>query len=157
MMWGFMVGYTWRNGGGWGLVSTSGTLNAAGTEYQSLMSQWTTHTFNTTDANGDANFRGFHGTYQITLSVPGEANEIHTIQLVPDPNNTTQQFTIVTNLAPNIYDLNGDGSIDWGDVAVLAENWLVPNPEQGDFNGDGIVNFLDFAEFATAWADWTDE
>jgi GH35 family endo-1,4-beta-xylanase len=150
MMWGFMVGYTWRNTGGWGLVSTSGTLNAAGTQYQSLMSQWTTNTSTTTDANGNANFRGFHGTYQITLSVLGENNEINTIQLVPDPNNTTQQFTIVFN----IYDLNGDGSIDWGDVGVLAENWLVPNPQKGDFNGDGIVNFLDFAEFATAWQEW---
>jgi endo-1,4-beta-xylanase len=153
MTWGFMTGTTWRNSGAWGLENSSGTLNAAGTQYESLMSQWTTHTSNTTDANGDVNFRGFHGTYQLTLSVPGETNEIHTIELVPDANNTTQQFTIVTNLTANIYDLNGDGSIDWCDVAVLAKNWLVTNPKKGDFNGDKIVNFLDFAEFAAAWQD----
>jgi GH35 family endo-1,4-beta-xylanase len=152
LMWGFMTGTTWRNSGAWGLENSSGTLNAAGTKYESLMDEWTTSETNTTDSNGNANFRGFHGTYEITLSAsPCEPNEIHTIELVPDTNNTTQLFTINTNLTGNIYDLNCDGSIDWGDVGVLAENWLVPNPQRGDFDGDGIVNLIDFAVFATAW------
>jgi hypothetical protein len=52
--------------------------------------------------------------------------------------------------ATNIYDLDCDGSIGWGDIAVLSENWLGPGPV-GDFNSDGIVNFLDFARLALVW------
>jgi hypothetical protein len=97
LMWGFMVGTTWRASGAWGLVDSSGNLNGAGTRYESLMSQWTTKTSSTTDSNGNASFRGFHGTYKITLSKTGQTTEVHTIELVPDTNNTTQQFIIDTN------------------------------------------------------------
>ena len=56
--------------------------------------------------------------------------------------------------AHNIYDLDCDGSIGWGDVAVIADNWLLQGPDiPGDFNADGIVNFLDFAEFGNIWQD----
>jgi hypothetical protein len=55
-------------------------------------------------------------------------------------------------LADNIYDLDCNGSIGFGDVAIISENWL-SNNHDGDFNNDGIVNFLDFADFATVWQD----
>lgn len=48
-----------------------------------------------------------------------------------------------------VYDLNTDGSIDWGDIAVIAENWL--GSGEGDLHSDGVVNFLDFAEFTRVW------
>ena len=54
----------------------------------------------------------------------------------------------------SIYDLDGDGYIDWYDVAIIAENWAKTDPdiEGGDINGngagDGIVDFRDFAELA---------
>jgi glucuronoarabinoxylan endo-1,4-beta-xylanase len=69
------------------------------------------------------------------------------------PLSLPHQSITTIHLTGSTYDLNGDSSIDWGDIGRLAENWLVPNPKQGDFNGDGIVNFLDFAEFAAAWQD----
>ena len=51
-----------------------------------------------------------------------------------------------------IYDLDDDGFIGWGDVAVMYENWLGIDPNiEGDFNNDGIVDFLDFAEFSLSW------
>jgi hypothetical protein len=57
-------------------------------------------------------------------------------------------------VAHNIYDLDCDGSIGWGDVAVIAGNWLLQGPQiPGDFNTDGIVDFFDFAEFANIWQD----
>ncbi len=54
-------------------------------------------------------------------------------------------------------DFNSDGNIDFGDLAVLREQWLLfgansycadiaPMPE-----GDGTVDFLDFAFFAKYW------
>jgi GH35 family endo-1,4-beta-xylanase len=96
MLWGFMTGTTWRASGAWGLVNSSGTLNAAGTEYESLMNEWTTKDANYTDPNGKVNFRGFHGSYEITLSAPGQTTEIHEIEL--DPGTTTLQFTLATDL-----------------------------------------------------------
>ncbi len=53
---------------------------------------------------------------------------------------------------PPVTDLNGDGYIDWDDVAIMTGLWL--NTGQGiqsDINSDEIVNFLDFAEFAPSW------
>lgn len=55
--------------------------------------------------------------------------------------------------ATNIYDLDCDGTIGYGDLAVIAENWLKTPADinEGDLNNDNIVNFLDFAEFAEYW------
>ena len=55
-------------------------------------------------------------------------------------------------IAVNIYDLDCDGFIGFGDMGEIANNWLLPGPE-GDFNVDDIVNFLDFAEFGIVWGD----
>jgi hypothetical protein len=55
-------------------------------------------------------------------------------------------------LADNIYDLDCDGSIGFGDLAIMCEHWLKTGLNvPGDFNNDGIVNFLDFAKFAQIW------
>jgi unsaturated chondroitin disaccharide hydrolase len=56
--------------------------------------------------------------------------------------------------AYNIYDLDGDGSIGFGDVKIIGENWLkIGEDIPGDFYKDktNTVNFLDFAEFAQVW------
>jgi hypothetical protein len=56
--------------------------------------------------------------------------------------------------AYNIYDLDCDGSIGLGDVAVMADNWLLTGAGiPGDFVVDETVNFPDFAEFGGAWQD----
>ena len=55
--------------------------------------------------------------------------------------------------AANIYDLDCDGSIGFGDVLIMSENWLDGPDLPGDFYEDGIVNFLDFADFANVWGD----
>jgi hypothetical protein len=59
-------------------------------------------------------------------------------------------------LADNIYDLDCDGSIGFGDVAIISENWLETGENiPGDFYKDeaNTVNFLDFADFANVWKD----
>jgi len=76
-----------------------------------------------------------------------------------DPNskaytNVLENKTGQDYLADNIYDLNCDDFISYGDVAIMCENWLVSGPDvPGDIrNDDGnIVNFLDFAKFAEVW------
>jgi unsaturated chondroitin disaccharide hydrolase len=52
------------------------------------------------------------------------------------------------------YDLDCDGTIGYGDIAVISDNWLDDNAGNiCDFNGDAIVNFKDFAEFANVWTE----
>ena len=51
---------------------------------------------------------------------------------------------------PPATDLDEDGFIGWGDVAVLSQYWLGTGPE-GDVNKDTIVNFPDLAEIGLAW------
>jgi lysophospholipase L1-like esterase len=51
-----------------------------------------------------------------------------------------------------IYDLDGNGLIGWGDITVIADNWLDnAGGNICDFNTDGYVDFRDFAMFAIAW------
>ena len=52
-------------------------------------------------------------------------------------------------VATSVYDIDCDGSIGWGDVGVMAGNWLKTGA--GDIDEDGDVDFYDFAEFAVVW------
>jgi Ca2+-binding EF-hand superfamily protein len=58
--------------------------------------------------------------------------------------------------AANIYDLDCNGSIGYGDLATMCENWLMIGEDiPGDFYKDGgdIVNFLDFVVFVNVLRD----
>jgi len=61
-------------------------------------------------------------------------------------------------------DLNHDCYVDMKDLKMLAEHWLVKDPNyEYDLFEDGIVNFYDFAFFAeywttnSDWENWQDE
>jgi GH35 family endo-1,4-beta-xylanase len=90
IMWGFMQDQMWRSDAY--LVTSTGTLTERGVRYEALMDEWTTNDSNTTDASGRVSFRGFHGTYRITLSEAGQPTETYTIEL--EPGETTAQFVL---------------------------------------------------------------
>ena len=53
-------------------------------------------------------------------------------------------------------DLEADGDVDFADLAILIDQWLLPpgNPSADiapQPNGDNIVNFQDFALLANKW------
>ena len=55
---------------------------------------------------------------------------------------------------PPATDIDGNGFIEWCDLKMMCENWLLVGPDiLGDIHKDenNTVNFLDFAEFAPAW------
>ena len=55
-------------------------------------------------------------------------------------------------LPQNIADINGDGVVDYLDLAILTDQWLLPpGTPSADLNNDGIVNFEDYAIFAQYW------
>jgi len=96
IMWGFMNGQMWRTNAG--LCDSSGNLTVQGQRYEALMDEWTTNDSNMTGSTGIVNFRGFHGTYEITLSAPGQTTEVYTIEI--EPGTTTEQFELETILVP---------------------------------------------------------
>ncbi len=94
LMWGFWDGAQWRDNAQ--LVETDWTINAAGLRYEAVLNEWTTHDSNSSNIAGNVNFRGFHGTYEITISAPGQSPEVHQIEL--EPGTTTAQFNLLTDL-----------------------------------------------------------
>lgn len=56
--------------------------------------------------------------------------------------------------APCLWDLDGDGSIAFGDLLVLLAAWGPCEPETaciGDFDADGAVGFGDLLDFLAQW------
>jgi hypothetical protein len=82
LMWGFWAGSHWR-GSNAAIVDLNWTLNAAGQRYQSLLAEWTTITNGMAGVDGSYDFRGFHGSYDVTLTPPDGAPTLRRITLEP--------------------------------------------------------------------------
>jgi GH35 family endo-1,4-beta-xylanase len=76
MMWVFWAGNSWR-GPDAALVNQDWTINEEGKRFESLMNEWSTSVKLTTDAHGQAHFRGFHGDYVMTIAASGQPTEQH--------------------------------------------------------------------------------
>jgi hypothetical protein len=116
------------------------------------------------DANtgGGESVTDVNGFYEVWVDynwsgtvTPGKAyytfapTDMNYVDVLSDQTNQNYQ-------AANIYDLDCDGSIGYGDIAVISDNWLETGEDiPGDFykDDDDIVNFLDFADFANVWGD----
>ena len=141
MMWGFWAGSHWR-GSNAAIVNLNWTLNEAGRRYQSLLAEWTTKTNGTTDGVGAWDFRGFHGTYDVTLTPPGGPPTIRKITL--DPGEGTTIFPLVINPVdsrPIIYD----------------SKWLLPDEKFAfQISGNaGRTNQIQTSTNLTAWSTLT--
>ena len=56
----------------------------------------------------------------------------------------------ITLTASNPADIDGNGTVNGGDLAILLSNWGTAGP--GDINGDGIVNGGDLAVLLSSWS-----
>ena len=168
IMWGFWKGHTWRNGGTWGIVEPNWTPNQATLRYESLMNEWTTNSSAVTDDNGNADFRGFYGKYNVKLKYGGVEPNVVIDIVTSGPN----EFTItLPNITPTTCwqvqdldaglgaDLNGDCYVNYKDLEIVAYYWLntncgsSDNCEGADFvPTNGTVDFADFSKFANDWS-----
>jgi GH35 family endo-1,4-beta-xylanase len=82
LMWGFWAGNHWR-GPDAAIVDLDWTLNEAGVRYVELLDEWTTRADGRTDRVGELAFRGFHGTYRVTVRDPSWTAEPVTFELEP--------------------------------------------------------------------------
>lgn len=129
------------------LMNADTTLNAAGQRLVALLNEWTTHATGPTAADGRYTFRGFQGTYTITVTPPGGAAIIRQLEVPLDA--TTAQLTI--SLAPPggscPGDINADRVINGSDLSVLLGQFgqAVPAGSGADFNADSRVNGSDLS------------
>jgi len=66
--------------------------------------------------------------------------------------NGQQYYSLIVS-GRSLADFNGDGLVDFEDLAELSDYWLQDEPliDIAPPGGDGIINFLDFAKFAESW------
>ena len=139
LMWGFWENQQWRED--CHIVNADWALNAAGIRYEALMNEWTTNDSAMTGIDGAADFQGFFGTYNVTLTPQGADPTVVTIELSPDepnefnieltdidePGNCQQVHDMGLGLAG---DLNKDCRVDNNDLVIMAEQWLKCNDPQ---------------------------
>jgi len=79
-----------------------------------------------TDANGLYMihvYENWSGTVTPTKkSYTFEPNHISYVDVLSD-------YTDQNYAASSIYDINCDGFIDWGDMVIIADNWLSAGPQ----------------------------
>lgn len=102
MMWGFWEGSHWRANAH--IVNNDWTLNEAGKRYQALLKEWTTSVDGTTNSQGAYGFRGFHGMYEVTITVPGASAVTKSFELIPGE--ATYPVIVTMNTSGN----NGGGN-----------------------------------------------
>lgn len=85
MLWVYWAGNNWRasKDGDAALFNRDWFINAEGQRFEQLMAEWTTHATLTTNAAGQARFRGFHGTY--TAEIPGHPTQTFSLNPGPAP------------------------------------------------------------------------
>jgi GH35 family endo-1,4-beta-xylanase len=121
-------------------------LTPIGQRWQELMSEFSTHVSQTVDANGQVNFTGFYGTYEITVN-----SQTYILDLTKD----TSLYTLLVN--PVRGDFNLDGNLTNIDIqsmldvlsnpsSYLQTNGLQPSDllTLGDFNQDNLFSAADF-------------
>jgi GH35 family endo-1,4-beta-xylanase len=163
LMWGFWAGSQWR-GSNAAIVNLDWTVNAAGRRYQSLLAEWTTVTNGVADATGNFTFRGFHGSYDITLTPPSGVPTLRKMTLGPGAGTNVVTFTVPT-IGPAIgfnparleaQCLLGQNA---GDVTLTVSNagtdtliyslasaatWLSVTPTTGSSTGQPVSHNVNF-------------
>ena len=102
LMWGFWAGAHWR-GPNAALVDEDWTINAAGQAYLNLMEEWSTETAGTTNAAGELDFRGFHGDYVATVTLPDGSKQTYNFSVNKGATAEVVELVVNTsNARPNI-------------------------------------------------------
>lgn len=155
IMWGFWAGSHWR-GSNAAIVNLDWTLNEAGRRYQGLLTEWTTRTNGTTDSAGVFDFRGFHGAYDVSVTLPGSQPTLRRINL--DPGSGTSTNVLIINASDpsrpilhsvNYTPANGQFSLqlsgDAGRTNQIQVSSSLINPSwtslSNIYNTDGTVGF----------------
>jgi endo-1,4-beta-xylanase len=130
----------------WFLVDANCTMNEGLRRYEALMREWTTEIDCTTDAEGKVSFRGFHGTYEITIKSPGELSCVRILEL--SPGTDTAEFTMeVSHVAGEDFESGDFSSFAWRHSG--HEEWQITTSEYWSGTHSARAGSIDDGEEST--------
>jgi GH35 family endo-1,4-beta-xylanase len=142
-MWGFWANDMWSQAPNAALLDANFNLTTPGVAFEQLMSQWSTDVTLPVDQNGNIDFTGFYGNYDVTIA--GK-----TYHFALGKGDTTYALTIHSG------DFNGDGVVDMADYIVWRSTFGSTTDLRADATGDGVVNDADYSVwrsfFGTSYA-----
>ncbi len=90
-------------------------------------------------------------TYVYTGWMEDEFGVINVIDVTMSVCHDTDGDTICDSQECALANLDGEGDIDFIDFGILANNWLLDVPLQGDMDGNGEVEFVDLLQITERW------
>lgn len=136
--WGFWEGGTDQNLQGAGiLVDQNFNLTESGERREDLMAEWDTDLTLNVDPNGNIDFTGFYGQYEITLG-----GETYALDLAKG----IEEYSLIVDIPP---DFNDDDMVDGTDLGIWESAYGVN--ANGDADGDGDSDGADFL----IWQQWS--
>ncbi len=129
VMWGFWAGTHWR-GADASIIDLDWTVNAAGEKYFALMDEWSTEAAGSSDAAGQFEFRGFHGSYLVTTT---DGNGVVNYHLFPlekqnaDADPVAREFTATVTAINESLTLHGTDGDDLFEIDLDRPGQIVLN------------------------------
>lgn len=145
-LWDFWAGSAGRDPNR-ALMDVDGRINAAGQRLLSLRNEWTTTIAARPITSTPLSFRGFHGDYEVVVTLADGTQSVRNIRLDADNPNATFTLTVATYpkiaFASTPADDVGLGSTYW--LPLTAENYAGGPPTgtftyEFDWNRDGVYD-----------------
>jgi hypothetical protein len=122
------------------------------TVYNEFMLDWLNPTAAATTGDNDRD-----NVKQVLIDAPSQFGS-YTVRVYRDTMSNfypLQYYSLIISgqAQPAAYDIDSDGTIGWGDLMEMANNWLTSTASCDIYPaiGDEYVNFLDFALLAQNW------
>ena len=134
ILWGFWANAHWR-GEDAALVESDFTINEAGQKYLELRDEWSTHVKSVSDSQGRLAFRGFQGTYLVSVVNPDTQATSYHIVHVPQSDSGPQQTTLTIPEEDNVLCVYGSATtktiaVDLNNLSSVAiDDSLIPIPD----------------------------
>ncbi len=142
IIWGFWSEQIWQQQPGGALVDENWELTDFGIAFEQLMAQWDTNEVAYVNAQGQINFTGYYGDYDIIIN-----DRVYSLTLTKG---TATYDLYIPCTSPLQGDIHQDCYVDELDLLQLADQWL-QDSAVADLNDDNDVDFGDFAIMGNNW------
>ena len=144
ILWGFWANAHWR-GQDAALVESDWTINEAGQKYLELRDEWSTNVDLVSDSDGRSAFRGFQGTYLVSVANPDTQAVSYHVVHVPKSQSGFQQATLTIPEEDNVLCIYSSPNtetitVDLNNLSVISiDDNLIPLAELPDVQAIQVV------------------